>query len=307
MRLSLLSVFLLLAPLSKPLYGLILVGGGNAVNITNPATGAPWDEVAKVTKDDNLNVIDGTAVHLGGGYMLTANHVSLSNGFVSFDGIHTFQIAPGSAVQVASGVDLKVFQLTSNPGSNGVNLLPEINKGVELLPAFSQATHIGWGVGHDPSDTSNPWTWGDRSTSAKRWGVNEFSSATILSYSGYTQESLVTELDSDATLNEAGAAFYDSGSGMFIEDAANNWFLAGTIVTVSTAGSSTFGTAGEEDFNYSVRIAEYTNEIISLMTDPIPVPESSAFALIFGGVSLLILNRRRSVAPAGTPGCRRFL
>jgi len=242
--------------------------------------------------------------------MLTANHVSLAQGYVSFDGTNTLPIASGSAIQVTSGtdvIDLKVFQLANHPGTVGVALFPESAKGFEA--SFGAATQIGWGVGHDANDTNNPWSWGDASTSFKRWGLNEFSAATMISYplgQNYQFEALVTALDADATEKEAAATFYDSGSGLFIQDAADNWFLTGTIVTVSTSGSSNFGTTGDQDLNYSVRIGEYADEISALMTDPIPVPETAAFALLLALSGTLLLNRRHGASPSGTRGCRRF-
>lgn len=279
-------------------HAIILLGGGNLTNTTDPGGGAPWDEVARVTNASGTHVTSGSAVHLGGGYMLTANHVSLSQGYVSFNGTTTYQIAGGTAVQVTSEVgviDLKIFKLTENPGTLGVNLFPEYAKGYEA--SFGAATHIGWGVGHTPGDTDNPWTWGNSATSDKRWGLNDFETAQALGYAhggiNYSFESLVTALDSDATANEAAATLYDSGSGLFVQDGADQWFLAATMVTVSTNGSSTFGLEGAQDFNYSVRIAEYADEIASLMTDPIAVPEPASFALLLGLTSLVLIARRR--------------
>jgi len=284
-------------------YGIILVGGGNLVNTTDPGDGAPWDEVARVTNASGTHTTSGSAVHLGGGYMLTANHVSLSQGYVSFDGSTTYQIAGGTTVQVMSEtdvtevVDLKLFQLTDNPGTSGVNLFPEPDKGVE--GSFGAATHIGWGVGEagNPVDLPNTWSWGNSGTSEKRWGVNAFEGATDITYSfggfNYDFESIYTESDTDATVNEAAATLYDSGSGLFIKDGADQWFLTGTIVTVSTNDSSTFAADATADLNYAVRIAEYSNEIASLMIDPIAVPEPATAALLFGLIALGVLTRRR--------------
>lgn len=286
-------------------FGIILVGGGNLVNTTDPGDGAPWDEVARVTNASGTHKSSGSAVHLGGGYMLTANHVALSQGYVSFDGSSTYQIAGGSAVQVmgtpdefgvSDVIDLKLFQLTDNPGTSGVNLFPEPAKGLEN--AFGAATQIGWGVGHDPTDTSNPWGWGDSSTSDKRWGVNVLEGVTNITYSlgatNYDFESIFTELNSDATVNESAATVYDSGSGLFIKDGADQWYLAGTIVTVTTNGSSTFAADNTADLNFAVRIAEYSEEIADLMLTPIPVPEPAAVAMVFGLLSIGLVTRRRA-------------
>ncbi len=273
------------------------MGGGNAINTTDPGTGVPWPEVARIKNLSGTHVTSGSAIHLGGGYMLTANHVNLSQGYVSFDGTTTFQIDGGSAIQVTHDtdtVDLKLFQLTANPGSLGVNLFPEASKGTE--GAFGAATHIGWGIGHNPADLSNPWSWGDSSTSDKRWGVNDFEYSADITYShagtDYDYESLVTALDSDATVNEAGATFYDSGSGLIIQDGPD-WYLTGITETVSINASSTFAADGSEDLKCSVRVAEYADEITALMTDPIPIPERAKLALLVDLAAATFLLRRR--------------
>lgn len=296
---------------SRSALAIILVGGGNLINVSAPGDGAPWDEVARVTNASGTHKTSGSAVHLGGGYMLTANHVSLSQGYVSFDGSTTYQIAGGSAVQVNSDgevLDLKLFQLLDHPGTTGVALFPEYAKGYEA--SFGAATQIGWGVGHAPVDGANPWTWGDAGTSEKRWGVNAFEFAQTISYAhsgtNYSFESLITALDSDATTDEAAATIYDSGSGYFIKDASDNWFLAGTIVTVSTNGSSTFANDGNQDLNFAVRIAEYADEISALMSDPIAVPEPARAAWALAGVATFLTLRRRAAVRVETPDCRRY-
>ena len=285
--------------LAHSTHAIILVGGGNLVNTTDPGSGAPWDEVARVTNSSGTHSTSGSAIHVGGGYMLTANHVSLAQGYVSFDGSTTYQIAGGSSVQIVSGadvVDLKLFQITDNPGTSGVNLFPELAKGLEAN--FGAATHIGWGIGHNSADASNPWDWGNPSTSEKRWGVNVFEGATSLTYTigglDYDFESLYTASDSDATSNEAAATLYDSGSGLFIKDGADQWFLAGTIVTVSTNGSSTFAADNTADLNFAVRIAEYSDEIAALMTAPLAVPEPAVFSFLLGLVAMTAACGRRA-------------
>lgn len=299
---------------ANQLTAIIIVGGGNAVNISDPGNGAPWNEVARVTNSSGSHTSSGSAVHLGGGYMLTANHVNLSQGYVSFDGENTFQIATGSAVQVSSGtdvIDLKIFQLTANPGTSGVSLLPEIYKGVELMPAYNEVTHIGWGVGHAPADTSNPWVWGSAATtSEKRWGINHIEESIVgfgYTDTSYDFEAIYTALDSDASANESAATLFDSGSGLFLQYDLDNWFMAGTIVAVSTQGSSTFSSDGTQDLNFAVRISEYTDEIESLLTNPIPVPEASTLSIFLCTWMFFAASRGRSATQSKTRGSRRSL
>lgn len=302
---SLLSLVLLF-PIQS-VWSLIFLNGDNLRNLLDPGNGAPWDEVAHITNPAGTHRTSGSAVHLGGGYMITANHVNLGQGYVSFDGTTTYQIRTGSSVRVTSGsdiIDLKVFQLTRNPGTQGVDLFPE--GFMDMEGNFGPATHISWGVGRDTSDTSNPWTWGGSSTVRKRWGTNRFELISFDNFGrprygfrfpdGGTEELLVTGLDVNSGPNEAAATLYDSGSGLFL-NVSGNWFLAGVLSTVSSVagdGTSSFGIGNTSDFNFSVRIAEYADEISSLLTDPIPVPESSAFTAIAGMLALgaRLMNRR---------------
>ena len=288
--------------LSQSALAIILVGGDNLTNITDPGYDLPWDQVARVTNASGSHKTSGSAVYLGGGYMLTANHVELGQGYVSFDGTTTYAIQAGSGVQVGSGVDLKVFQLTAAPGFSGVNLFPEAFKGFES----TSSTLVGWGVGvsDDPVDTSNPWSWGDSSTSLKRWGTNTIGAATIVSYSGYSYEALVTSLGTDVGSSEAAATVYDSGSALFVQDGAANWYLAGMPTVVENNSISNFGTdtfdpsdSTRGDFNYFARISEYQEEITALMTDPIVVPEPAMSALLIGLMAsgfLLVRRRKRA-------------
>jgi hypothetical protein len=136
MRKLLLTTALLLALSAAPAPALVLWGLDNTANLTDPGTGAPWNAVAKVTNSDG-SLIEGSAVYLGNGFMLTANHVTmnLTYSFVTFDQVETFAIDPtfndgvrAYGKQVAPGVDMAVFKLTSIPVSvTAATLLPTAN------------------------------------------------------------------------------------------------------------------------------------------------------------------------------------
>ena len=173
--------------------------------------------MARVTNAAGTHVTSGSAVHFGGGYMLTANHVSLTQRYVSFDGSTTHQISGGSAVQVTSGsdvIDLKVFQLTTNPGTSGVNPMPEVAKGLE--GSFGAATQIGWGW-DTIRQTRIIYGLGAIPRPAPNAGASTTLPARQISLIrrrfNYDFESIYTALDSDATSNEAEATVYDFGSG----------------------------------------------------------------------------------------------
>ena len=285
-----------------PANGMVFWNADNSANQTDPGTGVPWGSVAKVV-DSGLTLLSGSAVYLGNGYMLTANHVTMDATFsyVSFDGVTTFQIDSSfndgvrpAGKQVASNVDMAVFKLTTIPsGPSAVQLLSTPD---ELI---ASATQVGWGVGRDPgtslSSLSVPW--GNASTSAHRWGVNEPKAVTNISFGSGSYEALVTIAGASPSPtfsptglgdSESAATLYDSGSGLF-QVIASQWQLIGLTTGVDVAGTSLFGNdktvSPHGDGNYFVRISTYESQIVALIPEP-TTPAILAFsaALLFFSV-----------------------
>jgi hypothetical protein len=292
---------------------MIFWNADNSANQTDPGTGVPWGSVAKVV-NSGLTLLSGSAVYLGNGYMLTANHVTMDATFsyVSFDGITTFQIDSSfndgirpAGKQVASNLDMAVFKLTTIPsGPSAVQLL---STPTELI---ASATQVGWGVGRDPgtalSSTSVPW--GDTSTSAHRWGVNEPKALTNIPFGSGSYEALVTIAGaspsptfSPAGLgdSESAATLYDSGSGLF-QVIAGQWQLIGLTTGVDQTGTSSFGNdktvSPRGDGNYFVRISTYESQIVAL----IPEPSTSAI-LAFSAAFLCFFIQIRRREPQSQP------
>ena len=302
MRKLLLTTALLLALSVAPAPALVLWGLDNTANLTDPGTGAPWNAVAKVTNSGG-SLIEGSAVYLGNGFMLTANHVTmnLTYSFVTFDQVETFAIDPtfndgvrAYGKQVAPGVDMAVFKLTSIPVSaTAAALLPTAT---ESFGASSSAALVGWGVGRNASSPvgTNTVGWGDATTSDKRWGINApRTNSSILGY-----ESIVTYAGTTNAPNpnnkglgdsEAGATLYDSGSGLF-QQIGSEWYLIGLTTAVAKKDSTTFDldSAGGGDANYFARISTYDEEITAL------VPEPSTLSLLaMAGTALAAITLRR--------------
>lgn len=280
MKSLLLSVFSALV-LITPARALILYGGDNSANTTDPGGGVPWQSVGQVA--------GGSAVYIGGGYMLTANHVSLG-GSVTFDGVTYYNIKASSAQGLGGGVDLMVFQLEELPSVAAAKLLLTPSENFD-----SSMTMIGWGVGRDGTPVGeNAVGWGDASTVAKRWGQNVLRGAEVVSDSGYEYESLVSMLGSSTGdpaglgANEAAATIYDSGSGVF-QQIGGEWYLVGITTAVTHSGVSIFGDdslADGEGGNYSVRLSTYSGEIIALVPEPMSIG-----LLLCAGIVLLIVRR----------------
>ncbi len=275
----------LLALLPGPLAGLIVVTGDNAQTATDPGGGVPWHQVARVTNAAGTAYNYGSAVYLGARFMLTANHVSLSGNHVTFDGVTTLvRDTAFPPVQVAPGVDLKVFRIAADPGMPGVPLYTHALNASPDADVGTASKLVGWGVGRNPAqappadpDANVTWNWGSAAaTSIRRWGNNSPVVADSIAYShggfNYDFDVLVTQLFRRGLTgddNHAALAYYDSGSALF-QQHGGVWFLAGVPVTVSVANSSTFAGVGGEsdpagDLNFFARIASYATQILQLI------------------------------------------
>ena len=294
-----LTAGLCLALMPLPALGIINFGLDNSGNLTDPGTGAPFDAVARVSSSGGGSPA-GSAIHLGNGYMLTADHVA-NRSHVSFDG--TIEYARDTSfapVQVAPGVDMKVFRLNTTPSVSAVKLL---DSSTELI---AEATMVGWGRGRDSTVPVNSATvsWGGDSTIDKRWGLNVPRATLLVDYSfggkDYEFAGLGTVLGSDSDTpaglgaNEGALTTYDSGSGLF-QLISGEWSLIGVAVTVQTNGSSTFAgdsldDATRGDLNAYARVSTYHDAIVGI------VPEARNFALLFGLLAAGVACARRRFA-----------
>lgn len=281
--------------ISQPASAIILFGLGNSDNLTDPGTGVPFDGVAKVFTTSNGNT-RGSAVHLGNGYMLTANHVQVTAAqSFTFDGVVSYTLDAGfTPTQVAAGVDMKVFKLSTTPTVAAASVYTGVG---ELV---APATLVGWGRGRLATVPNPVVTWGDSSTIDKRWGLNVPMATDVIDYSyagfDYDYESIITVLGSESGdpaglgANEAALTQYDSGSGLF-QYLGGQWYLIGIATTVETDESSTFGDDDFDpaggDLNFFARVGTYDSQILAL------IPEPATGLMAFGG-ALLSLRRRRA-------------
>ncbi|MDP4879382.1 MAG: hypothetical protein NWR36_05820 [Opitutales bacterium] len=261
------SLCLLLAQAASPI---IFPSGDNAKNQTPPDT-ERTDIFNAVGRSVNTGTGSGSAVYLGGKYVLTANHVNLLSN-ITFDGSTLYKRDTAFSPRQVSDTDLKVIKLEKVPtGLVGVTLNTSISD-------FNKTgTIVGWGRGRSTSDTdgSNGWTWGNSTTEAKRWGTNAITSAAIFPSYGDTNGNtytntpvLVTILNSGLGVNddEAAAADLDSGGGIFAKF-GNEWRLIG--LTILSSNPSNFNNT---DQNYFVRISTYESTIQD------EIPDTSVYA-----------------------------
>lgn len=286
------TVLSLTCLLSSPAFAIINYGKDNDANTTDPGTGVPWANVSRVTNNDGSKTA-GSAIYLGNGYMLTADHVADPT-HVTFDGTTMWEVVPESFQQVAAGVDLKVFRLEVDPGLPALMLYED---SLESKDLNRDSVLVGWGLGRDPGDPpgTNLVTWGGEDTISKRWGNNTtLISASIVSYGSgsetYIYPALETHLSKNAGADEAAATLHDSGSALF-QNIDGDWYLSGIAAVVTTNGSSLFGTSTTGDANYFVRTSSFSDEITAA------IPEPSTWALFAGCgalVGTVLIRRRRS-------------
>ncbi|MFZ4773883.1 MAG: hypothetical protein ACOYM3_00875 [Terrimicrobiaceae bacterium] len=311
MRIPSVTVCLLVTVLmTMPARALLFWNQDNSANTSDPLTGVPWGSVAAVSNGTG-SLRSGSAVYLGNGYLLTANHVTMNAiyDFVTFNGVSFFQIdstfQSGSRTagkQVDTGLDMAVFKLQTIPG--GIPAVTLLGTGTEEI---APATIVGWGVGRDPADPLGDAvvTWGAESTtSAKRWGENVPLDLVNLSDGSYSYTAVRTVAGGSGPgynpegvgNNEAAVTLLDSGSGLF-QNISGSWYLIGLTNTVSFQSGSfttTFGndktTGSTGDDNYFTQISAYDDKILAL----IPEPSAAQFVLFFAG-ALLIFRARGSL------------
>ncbi|MCA9512762.1 MAG: trypsin-like peptidase domain-containing protein [Myxococcales bacterium] len=303
-----LAVVLALSALAAaaPARAVVAAGGDGTGHATPPANDPGFAHVAALG--------DLTGVYLGGGWILTADHVPPDRDAVIL-GV-TYPAVPGSRIvlETAPGVpaDLALYRIEGDPGLPWLEIAsspPIVGEPVVMVgqgwtrlasPAYwdaawqpttpAMAAHAGFerGVGR-----------------ALRWGTNEVvvvDDEVVLG--GRTTTSFATTFDEGVSADEAQAVQGDSGGAVFAQRAGDGvWELAGAMFTVGLwigqpADTAVFGTA-----TYAVQLADY-REAIEAVTRP-AVPAAPAPWRVLAGVSLLALAARAASARTLSARARR--
>jgi hypothetical protein len=176
-----------------------------------------------------------SAVYLGSGAVLTANHVGV--GSVEFQGTR-YQPVPGSEVRLlnpdSTATDLLLFEIHPRPD------LPPLPIAITPPPLHSQIVIAGNGrdrgdpTSYDPNGSYPPgpvlgYMWG--SARHLRYGTNEVEAHP---YGGRTfnTEAFASVFDSDVPGPEGQAVSGDSGGAAFWLAPSGEWELAGLILAI---------------------------------------------------------------------------
>ncbi|MDP0490834.1 MAG: serine protease [Verrucomicrobiota bacterium JB023] len=239
---------------------------------SDPGTGAPWDNV--------LNVVgtQGSAVYLGGGWVLTANHVfddnpSATSSSVSYSG-DEYQADPSYIFELDNPFTITSTGGTANPDLRLYRLeydlgLPSIDIGNATVG--EDVTMIGFGGG-------------------KSWGNNEITATGInLAVNGRDTALFFTTYDSEIA-GEAQGRIGDSGGATYFEVTVGpnqGWYLGGIMVAV--------GNVGDIPGTFHADLSAYESQISSIIAtngNAPAIPEPS-IAVLTGIFALSAGSRRR--------------
>jgi len=258
---------------SAPAQALLLVGGDGLGNTNAPADDPGWANVGRASS------VPSSVVYLGANWFLTAYHIEYYDNPTSvlLNG-STYAVDTSSWQRLSyagTNADLAMFRVTDT-----VTGLPTLTLSPSLITNGAAVTMIGdgldrasnlsyWDSSWRPTDSTDGvhsgYYWG-ASAGTKRWGQN------LTDGSGWVDDGfgltycLRTTFDADGGPNEAQAALYDSGGGVFFQAGAA-WELAGIMLAVdgNVSGAAAFG-----DHTYMADLAPYHDQITALMAIPEP-------------------------------------
>ena len=249
-RLLVLTLTLLLA---VPAAALVIESGDGQGNTTAPADDPGWAYVGRVS---GLS-----GIYLGNGWMLTANHVTVSDPEI---GGVVYPVVPGTTVQLhnadSSLADLKVFRIDPSPN------LPLLRIRATTPPNNTDLTFVGEGLTRGAATVwmgVSGYLWSQ--ASGKRWGTNKVTGTGSASGTASFSANFTQSPGGGSTTDEAMGASGDSGGATFVKNTSTNqWELAGVMIAISTfvgqpAQSSLFG-----NLTWSADLSQYRQQLIDL-------------------------------------------
>ena len=295
-----------------------------AVIVYNTSNADASVDYGGAANDAQLSVVSvgvsGSAVYLGNGWFITANHVSVNLGTrVYQNGLYAvvdvlnselysyndysadlkmFHVANVEDLTYLKSVKVDASALTSVSVSRW-NIFGKFSYGSELLL-------VGAGYGRASDDdlaaTSVP---GSYLTAGVHSGTITLLSKSQTMYDAYSNPLPYTYLMSmaESSAGRAQALMADSGAGMFYQK-NGDWYLLATVASVDSVASqtcSTFGayTTSSADYSaysrtFGINLAEFSGKINEIAATPVDVPEplASAAVLALAALAAAVFRRR---------------
>ncbi len=284
--LTLLTALTLALGAAEPAWSVIIASGNGSGNASAPAQDPGWGNVA--THASGLS-----AVYLGNGWVLTANHVGF--GDVVLAGAR-YAAVPGSQHRLVnpdgSTADLLLYRIDAFPPLPSIPIAalpPELGRAMTLIGAGrNRGAATSW-------MHIRGFLWG--SGSSMRWGTAPVSEVDFdLALDGNVTRSFLTTFGGGSDY-PAQAAPGDSGGAVFSK-AGDTWQLAGVMVAIDGYQGQPAGTALYGNRTYAADLSIYRGQIEALTA-----PHCGLGFELIGILPPLLWARRRSAgsAPGSAP------
>ena len=261
MRILLRAILCLALAWGAPAAAVIIASGDGAGNTSAPLDDPGWESVGK------RHIW--TGVYLGDSWVLTADHVG--EGDIIFAGLPR-RAVPGSGVQLLTDgidpADLLLYRVESDPAVPALAIASDPPSGELVL--IGQGRNRGAPIyDWDPAPDLDGWYWGVGR--AMRWGTNQVKTTSRMMSDGLRitvyfstdlGEGLPTEHEAQAAGGDSGGAVFAMGS--------EGWELAGIMVTAATYLGQPDGTALYGNETWSAQLADYRDQILSIMAGTAP-------------------------------------
>ena len=276
--LLLLSVLLAVA-LAPAAPAVIIDSSGGGGNTSAPSPDPGWDYVG----------VRGafSAVYLGDGWALTANHVGAGDLLL---GGTSYSAVPGSSTRLQNGdgtnADLLMFAVSPEPPLAPLAIASSAPSNGASLTLIGNGRDRGDGTSWDPNGPPPPgaiegYEW--ETSKSLRWGTNhveDFPSGRV-----FNTEAFGTVFDSSVSSHEAQAATGDSGGAVFAQN-GSDWELAGVMIAIGAYEGQPAETSLYGQLTYAADLSLYRDEILDVIALPEP-----AGGLPLGAVLIAALAR----------------
>lgn len=240
-----------------------------------------------------------SAVYLGEGWVITANHVGAGN--VVIDGV-SYPWVPGSARRVenpdGTNADLLLFEIDPHPDLPNLPIAEESPAFERFLMIMGNGRDRGAEITWDPNGPSPPglstgYEWAP--TRSLRWGSN-YVEVYPMGGSVFNTVAFGSRFDASAPLEECQAVTGDSGGGVFVWEVSTGRFvLAGLVLAIEEFSNQPAATSIHGQSTYYADLAYYRDDILEVTN----LPEPSE-GLGIGAALLVALRRRRNRAMAAS-------